>query len=115
MTGMNAQSTVNVHACTTTAACGADVRLSCRKRFVFVNLDACMAAQGVTITVLEQLKVLREQLAHACFSTVNSSPEWARLAQVWHNMETSAGRDERGLQLPQTFEAQCYGFCALNA
>ena len=31
---------------------------ACRKRFVFVNLDACMASQGVTITVLEQLKVL---------------------------------------------------------
>ena len=27
-----------------------------RKRFVFVNLDACMASQGVTLTVLEQLK-----------------------------------------------------------
>ena len=31
---------------------------ACRKRFVFVNLDACMASQGVTLTVLEQLKVL---------------------------------------------------------
>ncbi len=29
---------------------------ACRKRFVFVNLDACMASQGVTLTVLEQLK-----------------------------------------------------------
>jgi hypothetical protein len=32
--------------------------LLCSKRFVFVNLDACMAAQGVTLTVLDQLKVM---------------------------------------------------------
>ena len=30
--------------------------MRCRKRFVFVNLDACMASQGVTLTVLQQLK-----------------------------------------------------------
>lgn len=29
----------------------------CSKRFVFVNTDACMAAQGVTIAVLHKLKV----------------------------------------------------------
>ena len=31
--------------------------MGCRKRFVFVNTDACMAAQGVTIGVMEKLKV----------------------------------------------------------
>ena len=34
---------------------------ACRKRFVFVNLDACMASQGVTLTVLEQLKASSPQ------------------------------------------------------
>ena len=29
----------------------------CRERFVFVNLDACMAAQGVTVAVVAKLKV----------------------------------------------------------
>ena len=29
----------------------------CRKRFIFVNTDACMAAQGVTIGVMKKLKV----------------------------------------------------------
>ncbi|CAL8468077.1 g7616 [Coccomyxa elongata] len=34
------------------------------KRFVFVNLDACMASQGVTMTVLSQLKELYGGLYH---------------------------------------------------
>ncbi|KAK9901622.1 hypothetical protein WJX75_005298 [Coccomyxa subellipsoidea] len=34
------------------------------KRFVFVNLDACMASQGVTMTVLAQLKELYGGLYH---------------------------------------------------
>ncbi len=29
----------------------------CSKRFIFVNTDACMAAQGVTLGVFEKLKV----------------------------------------------------------
>ena len=35
---------------------------------MFVNLDACMASQGVTITVLEQLKVLSNRPCNASSS-----------------------------------------------
>ena len=34
----------------------------CRNRFIFVNTDACMAAQGVTLGVMEKLKVDRNLL-----------------------------------------------------
>ena len=34
-----------------------DSGLLCRNRFIFVNTDACMAAQGVTLGVMEKLKV----------------------------------------------------------
>lgn len=30
---------------------------NCSNRFVFVNLDACMASQAVTLGVIERLKV----------------------------------------------------------
>ena len=48
-----------------------------RKRFVFVNLDACMASQGVTLTVLQQLKACPRTTPSPLFpklSTAMSSP-----------------------------------------
>ena len=38
----------------------------CRHRFVFVNMDACMASQAVTFTVIAKLKVVGERWLGGC-------------------------------------------------
>lgn len=55
--------------CISTGPCIDQTFASCSNRFVFVNLDACMATQAVTLGVVERLKVSLtafNDAIHAC-------------------------------------------------
>lgn len=57
-------------------------RFGCSNRFVFVNLDACMASQAVTLGVIERLKVTALLLHTALIAAPEIWISWSPQPQL---------------------------------